>query len=253
MANLYEIYFSPTGGTKRAADLLMRPLEGEKQEIDLCRRALDFSAWKFRKEDICVIAVPSYGGRVPALAADRLRKMDGGGARAVLAAVYGNRDFEDTLLELENTLKSAGFRCVSAAAAVAEHSIMRQFGAGRPDAEDEKELEIFGEEIRERLKQGDAELKDVPGNRPYKEYHGVPFKPRGNKYCSSCGLCASKCPAGAIPMDNLVSVDENKCISCMRCVMVCPQHARELNKVMLFAASQKMKKACGVRKKNQLW
>ena len=36
---------------------------------------------------------------------------------------------------------------VAAIAAVAEHSIMRQFAAGRPDAEDERELAGFADRI----------------------------------------------------------------------------------------------------------
>ena len=50
-----------------------------------------------------------------------------------------------------------------------------------------------------------------------------------------------------------MKADTEKCISCMRCVAICPKKARKLNKVLLFAASQKMKKACGGRKKNELF
>lgn len=32
----YNIYFSPTGGTKRVADILVKGLGGEFQEMDLC-------------------------------------------------------------------------------------------------------------------------------------------------------------------------------------------------------------------------
>ena len=72
---------------------------------------------------MAVIAVPSYGGRVPGTAAGRLGAIRGNGARAVLVCVYGNRAYEDTLVELQDIAKQAGFRVTAAVAAVAEHSI----------------------------------------------------------------------------------------------------------------------------------
>ena len=142
---LYTIYFSPTGGTKKVADIVSRALSNEREsggwemkEIDLSPAGTDYSQYHFTREDICIVAAPSFGGRVPGLVLERLKEMEGGHAKTILAAVYGNRAFEDTLLELEDTLVLAGFDCKAAVAAVAEHSIMHQFGQGRPDAEDEK-------------------------------------------------------------------------------------------------------------------
>lgn len=268
---LYTICFSPTGGTKKAADIISRAWDKEngcqeaceKNVIDLSLTEEDYSKYCFTEEDVCLVAAPSFGGRVPAPVVERLKKMEGRGARAILMAVYGNRAFEDTLLELEDTLLEAGFSCVAAVAAVAEHSIMHQFGQGRPDEEDVKELAGFAEKIKQRLSEKESaqagpetkkdRIRELPGNRPYREYNGVPFKPEGGNSCTRCGLCAKQCPADAIPLEDPSSVDKEKCISCMRCVSVCPRHARDLNKLVLFAASQKMKKACSDRKKNELF
>ena len=134
---VYHMIFSPTGGTLRAAELVAGAFPAPAARIDLTDPSADFHRRRFSGEDICIVAVPSFGGRVPASAAARLRRMDGNGARAVLLVAYGNRAYEDTLLELKNTLTEAGFRCVAAAAAVAEHSMLRQFAAGRPDRQDE--------------------------------------------------------------------------------------------------------------------
>lgn len=89
----YQIVFSPTGSTKRVADILTGRLAENANTIDLCDRALDFSRIVLAPEDICVIAVPSYGGRVPGIAIQRLSLLQGNGAKAVLVAVYGNREF----------------------------------------------------------------------------------------------------------------------------------------------------------------
>ena len=93
----------------------------------------------------------------------------------------------------------------------------------------------------------------VPGDRPYREYGTIPLIPGASHTCGSCGLCAAKCPSGAIPSDNPTQTDKDKCISCMRCISVCPTHSRKLNPLMLAAASQKLKKACSGRKENELF
>lgn len=126
---MYQISFSPTGGTKKAADILTGALNGETEVIDLTNAHGDFGSVALTKEDIAVIAVPSYGGRVPGTATERLAKVHGNGARAVLVCVYGNRAYEDTLVEMLDTAKQAGFNVIAAVAAIAEHSIARQFAA----------------------------------------------------------------------------------------------------------------------------
>ena len=133
----YNIHFSPTGGTKKVADIICSALDGEFNEIDLCS---NIELTSLCEDDICVVSVPSYGGRVPATAVERLTSISGNGAKAVLNCVYGNRAWEDTLTELQDTLEDLGFRCVAALATVAEHSIFRQFATGRPDEKDKAEL-----------------------------------------------------------------------------------------------------------------
>lgn len=180
--------------------------------------------------------------------------MKGNQARAIPVTVYGNRAYDDTMLELNDVLSEAGFRPVAAIAAVAEHSIMRQFAAGRPDAEDRRELEGFGDRIRRGLWDGSlAEVPAVPGNSPYRTFDGVPMKPRSGKSCTKCGICAEKCPVGAIPTDLPMSTDHDRCITCMRCIAVCPQKNRSVSKLLVAAGAQKLKKACKNRKKNELF
>lgn len=249
----YKIIFSPTGGTKRVADILTGRLAENADTIDLCDRALDFSGIAFTPEDVCVIAVPSYGGRVPGIAVHRLSQLKGMGAKAILTVVYGNREFEDTLVELKDTLDAAGFACAAAVAAVAEHSILPQFASGRPDAEDVRELEGFADAILERLNGDSLPELTVPGNQPYKPFKVIPMTPAANKSCVKCGICAKGCPVGAIPMDDPGKTDNSKCISCMHCVRVCPQDARRVNKLLLMGAEQKLKKACSTRKANALF
>ena len=251
---VYEMVFSPTGGTQRVSDCFTKAFSPGSSFIDLTDAGKDFSSYSFRPEDICVAAVPSYGGRVPGAALSRLAQMKGNGARAILMAVYGNRAYEDTLVELKDTLEGAGFLPIAGIAAIAEHSIMRQFAAGRPDVQDEEELSYFAARIRSRLEADvpEAPLK-IPGNRPYREYGGVPMKPQVGNACNRCGLCAQKCPVGAIPLDAPDHTDTKTCISCMRCIAICPQKARSVSKMLLAAGSMKLKKACSDYKRNELY
>ena len=250
---LYDIVFSPTGGTKKAADYLIDAMEGDVTTVDLTDSKQDFRAVLLTKEDVAVISVPSYGGRVPAVAAERLGMIHGNGARAILVCVYGNRAYEDTLVELEDAAKQAGFQVIAAVAAIAEHSIARQFAAGRPDAQDAKQLADFAKQIQHKLSAADTSEPAIPGNRPYKKAGGAGMVPKPTKECTNCGICAAECPVQAIDQENSKKVDEKACISCMRCISVCPQDARKVNPVMLSAASLMLKKVCSERRECELF
>ena len=249
---LYDIVFSPTGGTKKAADCLTGALTRDVTTVDLTDSKQDFDAVQLTREDVAVVSVPSYGGRVPAVAAERLRKVHGSGARAILVCVYGNRAYEDTLVELEDTATQAGFQVIAAVAAIAEHSIARQFASCRPDAQDAAQLSDFAKQIQHKLSKADTSEPVIPGNRPYKKSKGAGIVPKPTKECTRCGVCAAECPVPAIDKENPKKVDEKACISCMRCIAVCPQGARKVNPIMLSAASMMLKKVCSERKECEL-
>lgn len=249
---VYEIVFSPTGGTKKCADALSGAL-GDVEYVDLCDAKCDFAALAPGADDIAVIAAPSYGGRAPALAVERLGKVRGGGAECVVVAVYGNRAYEDTLAELRDAAAKAGFRVIAAVAAVAEHSIVHEFAAGRPDAKDTAALEGFAAKIKEKLASGASGTPGIPGSAPYRKAASTPLVPKASGRCVSCGKCAAACPAGAIDPQDPRKTDKRRCISCMRCVEICPQGARSVSGAMLKLAALAIRKPCSVRKECELY
>ena len=252
---LVQIVFSPTGGTQKVADIITDEWKETVTCIDLSDAEADYSKITVEPEDIALVAVPSYGGRVPELAAKRLAMVHGNQARCIIVCVYGNRAYEDTLVELEDIVENCGFRTVAAISAVAEHSIMHQYAAGRPDKRDKEELRGFAKTIYKRLMDTETPgaVPQIPGNRPYKKAGGAGMVPKAAKECVNCGLCAENCPAQAISRENLRTADSTKCISCMRCVVRCPKSARKVNGAMVSVAVLAMKKSCSERKGNELF
>lgn len=247
---LYNIYFSPTGGTKKVADALCKEISSECSVIDILPPK-DYTK-QFSKDDVCVFTLPSFGGRAPAIAVQRLKQMKADGTRAVIVAVYGNRDYEDTLIEMKDTLTQQGFAVIGAVSAVAQHSMMADYGANRPDSEDLKELAQFGAKLKAKLESGDMSEAVVKGNHPYKEFGGLPLKPKANSKCTKCGQCVANCPTQAIPAENPNETDTSKCITCMQCAAVCPNGARNLPAPALTMIKMALKKACSERKNNEI-
>ena len=248
---VWAIYFSPTGGTKKAALYLAEGLGKEVKEVDLS--APDFNGAEFKKDDLVIVAAPAFGGRIPALMAERLKCTVGKGAAAVTAAVYGNRAYEDALVELNDALEEQGFEPFASVAVLAEHSMVREVAAGRPDAKDHEELSGFGAQILKKLEAAEITRPQVPGNRPYKEWKKMPAVPVNGSGCTGCGLCAGLCPSGAISKENPSVTDPKKCILCLRCIAVCPSGAKKLPERVQEMLNQKLLPLKGIRKENELF
>ena len=85
---LFEIYFSPTGGTKKVADLISKQFDYERIELDLLNEMEDFSKFTFSEKDLCIIATPSFGGRVPMVAMSNIKKLNENGSKVILVAQH---------------------------------------------------------------------------------------------------------------------------------------------------------------------
>lgn len=250
MKTITVLYFSPTGGTRKAAMNLASAMADEIREVDLCNVKEEYV---FGPEDVAVVAMPVFGGRIPGFGAECLLHLKGSGAVAVTAAVYGNRAFEDALAELNDCLEAQGFRIGASTALLAEHSMVRDIASGRPDDKDVEEVKAFAARICEKLGTADWKKPAVPGNRPYRDWKQMPVAPSVNEECTSCGLCAAQCPAGAIPADAPDTTKPDKCILCMRCISVCPSHARSLPPQAQAMLEQKLSPVRDMRRDNELF
>lgn len=249
---IHQITFSPTGGTRRVSDYICEGIGANPFVTDLCVKEEQIRVPDIHEEDLVIIAMPVFAGRVPTLTIERLKRIQSNRAKCAVVAVYGNRAYDDALLEMQDVATEMGFRVVAAVSAVAEHSIARVYAAGRPDAEDRKELAAFGAAIMNKLESADTyKPLSLPGNRPYRAGNTGPF-PTADEQCTDCGTCQKLCPADSIPADNLRSVKKEACISCMRCLSVCPTKARNIGPVEMMV-TEKLKTLCATRKGNELF
>lgn len=241
-------YFSPTGGTKKVADAVASSLDGEKVSLDLCR---EISAFALSEGEALIAFMPVYCGRVPSAALERLGALKGQGQPAAAVAVYGNREYDDALVETADALEACGFKTVGGAAFIAQHSVVRSVAVGRPDSSDTEKARAFGKALQEKISSGELSSPLLPGNRPYVEMKNLTVHPAAGESCTGCGICAEGCPVGAIKPDSIREAIHGKCINCMRCVMLCPVGVRSMPEDYL-AGSRKMlsEKAAGRKEPN---
>ena len=216
------LYFSGTGTTEKVvctlAKALGRYLGASVERFDFTRPEAREAEQRFGPGELAVIGTPVYAGRVPNVLLKYLTgKLRGSGALAIPVVLFGNRNFDDGLIELRNILEQDGLRAVAGAAFVGEHSFSRTLAAGRPDKQDLARAEDFARAAAEKI----AALSALPetavavrGEEPLRPYY-TPRDRQGKAVnilkvkpltdldkCSGCGLCAALCPMGSIdPVD----------------------------------------------------
>lgn len=249
MSDKMEVYyFSPTGGTKKVSDIFAAAVGKEVVWHDLGDKQ---TLVKQPQGELVVVAAPVFGGRIPSVVREKIKTLAGKGKKAVTIAVYGNRAYEDALLEMNDILMQGGFTVIASAAFVAQHSIVPEVGAGRPDAEDEKEIRAFAEAVKNSTS---TENIQVPGNHPYKPEMNVAAAPLSLPSCTACGACAKICPTDAIANEdgNMVT-DAAKCILCMACVHACPLQARILPPPLQQKTDNMLAAFRDIRNKNEVF
>lgn len=222
------VFFSPTHGSERYAKAIAKEISAEFEVLDLTRPDARRRRYEFKSDELVIFGAPVYAGRLPSVEGGIFDNVFGNDTPAVFTVSYGNRAYEDALLEEKNICEANGFKGIAAGAWIAPHTYSDKIAAGRPDSDDLKKVSEFAGKIKEIvLNKNLSEIGlEVPGDYPYREAKQAPFNPRGNKKCISCGKCAEVCPVSAIDPKTPTLTDAEKCIACMACAKNCPVGAR---------------------------
>ena len=257
------IYFSPTQTTRKVIEGIAQGVQiAPVEHIDLTPPPTTMQKLVEMYEELAIIGSPVYAGRLPAEVISRFRRLRGNDTPAVIVVVYGNRAYEDALLELRDLVLDLGFNPVAAVAFIGEHSYssnVTPVAVGRPDMEDLIEAKEFGKMIHEKIRNiskldGMVSLQ-VPGNFPYKELRMLSgITPLTQEImCSNCATCASVCPTAAIAVGDTVISDSRLCIRCCACIKSCPTGARIMADSRIKQLSEWLTTNCSKRKEPEIY
>jgi len=245
------IYFSPTGTSRKVVKAIGQGLEAVQiDEFDMTQTDFEYKNFE---DGLTIIGVPVYKGRLPIEVIPRLKKFKAKDAPVILVAIYGNRDFDDALLELKELSSQLGFTPIAAAAFIGEHSYSTEtkpIAKNRPDKLDFLKAKQFAGEILEKLEKGNGTELRVSGRYPYKKTPEAPaMAPRtlADK-CTLCGVCAEVCPIDAIKLNNTVITNKEACIWCCACVKACTEEVRIFDTPLIVQITSNLFENCSERK-----
>lgn len=275
---IYAVCFSPTGNTKRINAAIAEVIAGRTgipvREIDFTLPQSRQQAHHFSAGDLVLFGIPVYAGRIPNKILPAVQTLfEGNGALAIPVVTFGNRSFDNALIELRMELEQHGFHTVAGAAFVAEHVMSKKLAAGRPDPEDFKEIRQFAEDAADRIEALEEGPQDgmaqipapvtVKGEDPIPGYYkplqedGSPAnflkaKPKTTDACNDCGLCAKACPMGSVSAEDCRIVT-GVCIKCQACVKICPVGAKYFDDPVMISHMRMLEQHYARRAQNEVF
>lgn len=218
-----KIYFSPSGSTEKIVNEVAKNFNMNRENYDL----LSFNEQKEFGNELVIIGIPVFNGRIPKLACERLSKMKGHDTKAIVVLNYGNIDYGDALLELTELLKENDFNIVGVATTVSQHSHFSELGHNRPDSSDLKKINEFSQKVIEKLESNSKKEIFVNGYKPYPEYTKPTFSVNcDEEACTECMDCVYTCPEEAISELSPTETNLDDCTRCSTCINVCSENAR---------------------------
>lgn len=251
MTNVTKIFFSPSGTTKQVVNQIASAFEGDGDEFDL----INFnSAKEFGEDDLVIVGLPIFAGRLPKTASERLKKVKGNNTPAIAITNYGNANIGDALLELGEILVENNFKVIGAATTISHHSIFSNVAVGRPDDTDIAKIDDFAQKCKEKLESGATDTIEIPGEKQGIELKQLPFIVSSDEtLCSFCYDCVNVCPENAIPDDDPIDTDLDLCSRCTACISICPEDARSFTGEAFEAKKPVFEEANSERKEPEFY
>jgi ferredoxin len=259
------LYFSPTGTTRKVVEAIAGGLGVDKpKHIDLTSPGTRTGQSRKIQGGLTIIGAPVYTGRVALEAVKGLQRFKAKETPAVIVIVYGNREYEDALLELQNIAIESGFTFIAGATFIGEHSFSTEgtpIAQGRPDADDLDRARSFGTMVQKKI----SKIKSLRNVLPLTVPGNVPYRERGpnrdtspetsDALCIRCGKCVEVCPVATITLkEDGVTTDKEKCLLCCACVKNCPTGARRLEDPLLTQfIREKLSAMCSNRKEPEFY
>ena len=261
--SLKLVYFSPTRTTQKVVENIAAGMKVNSiEQFDFTIPETETLEYEETTSGLAIIGAPVYSGRLPLEAVHRFHRLRANGMPAVVVVVYGNREYEDALLELKNLAEEVGFKPVAGVVFIGEHSFSNKdtpIAKGRPDALDVNQAQEFGGKIRDLISGIDSvsnlSTLQLPGNFPYKERRESPkIAPFTDEtLCTKCEICVAVCPTKSITIDDKVQTNPDNCIRCCACIKYCPPQARYFNDLGMKRKAEQLCKDCSKRKEPELY
>jgi ferredoxin len=263
ITNVSAVYFSPTGTTQKIVLTIAKGTGIPFKNIDL---TLPDSRREFRQsfgtDDLVIVGLPVYAGRLPLYLDDFFAGLEANCTAAAAVVSYGNREYNDALIELRIRLEDRGFRIRSAAAFIGQHTFSARIATGRPDAGDLSIAADFGKKtlscIGTNAIWGNLRLE---GNYPFKwqgfDPNSIPadYPPLPRlvtiEGCDECLSCIPNCPWQAIAPDR--NRDYSKCMLCYRCMKNCPHDAVQVTGEAFLQMLPQFEAMCSRRRDPELF
>jgi ferredoxin len=258
------VYFSPTGTTQKVLESIAKGITTEDvAHINLTLPEGAQQTLPPFSDELVILGAPVYGGRLPVEAVKRFKQLKASQTLAVVVVVYGNREFEDALLEFKNLVIALGFHPVAGGAFIGEHSFATTdvpIANGRPDSQDVQTAMAFGAKIKDKadaLRSPEAQMDlEIPGRFPYEAAgaRAMAVSPVTKEdTCTVCGTCASVCPTAAISINGSVATQIELCIRCCACIKNCPTGARVMEDSPWKNIANWLNENCRARKEPQIF